>query len=399
MRLDTPRIAARLATLTGAAAALLCGIAGTAAGAPAVPPTGTVLSAGVAGAITDSYIVMLEPEAVPSEELTAKYGGKVTADYPTVRGFHARMTAAQARRLAADPAVRYVEQDAVATPDASWGPDRIDQRALPLSKSYTAGSAANVTVYVIDSGIRTTHREFGGRARDGWDFVDRDARAGDCNGHGTHVAGTIGGATHGVAGDVRLVGVRVLDCKGKGSYSTIMAGIDWVTQHATLPAVANLSLGGTVSKAMDDAVNRAIAKGVTVVAAAGNDNRDACRQSPARTPAAITVGATDRTDTRASFSNYGSCLDLFAPGARIEAASSASDTATKLMSGTSMASPHVTGAAALVLGARPGSTPAQVRDELVGRAVTGAVRSPGAGSPNRFLYTGYLSGRPAVTSR
>jgi len=269
---------------------------------------------------------------------------------------------------------------------------------MPLSKSYTAPSAAGVTAYVLDSGLRTTHQQFGGRASNGADFIDRTVAANnDCKGHGTHVAGTIGGSTYGVAKDVKLVGVRVLDCKGSGPYSAIIAGVDWVTAHAVKPAVANMSLGGTTSKALDDAVNRSIAKGVTYVVAAGNDNRDACAQSPARTPAAITVGATDNTDARASFSNWGSCLDLFAPGARIVSADSTSNTGTKSMSGTSMASPHVAGAAALVLAAHPTWTPAQVRDELAGRASTG-VRNGGKSSPDRLLYTGFLPAAAGVTS-
>jgi subtilisin family serine protease len=192
--------------------------------------------------------------------------------------------------------------------------------------------------------------------------------------------------------------VRVLGCSGSGSYSNIIAGVDWVTKHAHGPSVANLSLGGSISKALDDAVNRSIAAGVTYVVAAGNDNRDACRQSPADAPAAITVGATDDKDKRASFSNYGTCLDLFAPGVRIESASNKSNTATMLMSGTSMASPHTAGAAALVLGAHPAWTPAQVRDELVARATPGAVGSAGKGSPAKLLYTGFLNPQAGATS-
>jgi subtilisin family serine protease len=415
LRIDTRRIAARFALITGTATAMLCSAAGSAAASPAIavtPGTGAVVEA-PAAAIGDSYIVVLRPGSAAaarvtsaSQELTRRYGGSVVDNYlATVRGFHARMTAEQARHLAADPAVQYVEQDAavdlaaVTQRQPTWGLDRIDQRALPLSRSYTASSAAGVTAYVLDTGIRISHREFGGRASNGWDFVGKDGVAEDCGGHGTHVAGTIGGATYGVAKDVKLVGVRVLDCKGSGAYSTIIAGIDWVTTHAKLPAVANMSLGGTTSKALDDAVNRSIAKGVTYAVAAGNDNRDACRQSPADTPAAITVGAADDTDKRASFSNYGTCLDLFAPGVRIQSASSSSDTGSKLMSGTSMASPHVAGAAALVLGAHPAWTPARVRDELVAQADSAKVGSAGKGSPNKLLYTGFLNSPAGATSR
>ncbi len=400
----------KLVTFIGATAALLCATTGSAIAATSpAEPVGTIVNAGVAGATANSYIVVLEPgtsAAGPvSRELTRRYGGQVVDAYGTaVRGFSARMTEPQARRLAADPAVRYVEQDAVVdlaatTGTPAWGLDRIDQRSLPLSRSFAAPSSAGVTAYVLDSGIRITHREFAGRAVHGWDFVDGDAKADDCNGHGTHVAGTIGGSTYGVATDVKLVGVRVLDCKGKGSFSTIIKGIDWVTARAAGPAVANMSLGGNTSKALNDAVHRSIAKGVTYVVAAGNDNRDACRQSPASAAAAITVGATDNTDTRGSFSNFGSCLDIFAPGVRITSASQSSNTATKTMNGTSMASPHVAGAAALVLAAHPQWTPAQVRDELVAQASPGTVRKAGSGSPNRVLFTGSLAGASAARGR
>ncbi|MEU4239318.1 S8 family peptidase [Actinoplanes sp. NPDC026619] len=394
MRIDTGRLTTRFALLMGALVASL-GPTAAAFAQPvtSVTPVGPILAAGSADAIGNSYLVMLKAGAGPAA-LMQRYGGRVADNYPAVHGFHARMTAAQAARLAADPSVRYVEQDATVAPAASrvtWGLDRLDQQTLPLSKSFAAPSAANVTAYVLDGGVRVTHKEFGGRAVNGWDFVDDDAVAQDCSGHGTHVAGTIGGATYGVAKDVKLVAVRVLGCKGSGSYSDIIAGVNWVTEHAQKPAVANMSLGGTTSKALDDAVTRSMASGVVYAVAAGNDHRDACKQSPAHAPAVITVGATDEKDTRASFSNYGSCLDIFAPGARIVSASNGSNTATKTMSGTSMASPHVAGAAALVLGAHPDWTAAQVRDDLVGHASTGLVRNPGAGSPDKLLFTGYLN--------
>ncbi|GIF06094.1 S8 family peptidase [Actinoplanes siamensis] len=394
------RLAVRFAAVASAATAVLCGFTGPvpAAAAPAAPRTGTILEAGAAGAIQDSYIVVLKAGVPVSPRLVTRYGGKVLNSYhATVRGFHARMSQERASRLAADPAVEYVEQDAVigaastTQTGATWGLDRIDQHVRTLDKKYSYRSAGNVTAYVIDTGIRTSHRDFGGRASSGWDFVGDDRTADDCNGHGTHVAGTIGGATYGVAKDVKLVGVKVLGCDGSGSYSDFIAGVDWVTRNAKLPAVANMSIGGPRSKALDDAVDRSIAKGVTYAIAAGNDNENACRFSPSDAGNAITVGAVDSADKRASFSNFGSCVDLFAPGVTIKSAGSTSDTGTSVMSGTSMASPHVAGAAALVLGAHPAWSPQQVRDDLVGHSGTGLIRNRGIGSPNKVLYTGYLN--------
>jgi subtilisin family serine protease len=389
-----------------AARLLLAVVATAAAGAVSSPgPAQARPVVGVpAGAVADSYIVVLKAGSPGAARVTSaslalarRYGGTVRRTYlAAVRGFVVSMPAGAARRLAADPAVDSVEQDRMASLTGTqsnpvWGLDRIDQRALPLSKSYTSGSAATVTAYVLDTGLRTTHAEFGGRAADGWDFVDSDATANDCNGHGTHVAGTIGGATYGVAKDVRLVGVRVLNCSGVGSYSQIIAGVDWVTAHAVKPAVANMSLGGVGSATLDAAVKRSIASGVTYAVAAGNraagsSDTNACDQSPARLPEAITVGATDSADRLASFSKFGSCVDIFAPGARIVSAGRVSDVATISMSGTSMASPHVAGAAALLLGANPALTPTQVRSALVGQATAGVVANRGAGSPNRLLY-------------
>jgi subtilisin family serine protease len=399
------RVARFVLTAGVATAAAVTGLAGSAmAGTPTALPIGTVLRSGPGEAINGSYIVVLKPESTEashvssaSQKLAKRYGGRVRTNYlATVRGFQADMTATEAARLAANPAVQFVEQDAKVTLAATqanpaWGLDRIDQRTLPLSKTYTYGTAAKVTAYVLDTGIQISHSQFEGRAANGWDFIDKDKVANDCNGHGTHVAGTIGGKTYGVAKDVKLVGVRVLDCQGSGSYSAIIAGVDWVTKNAVEPAVANMSLGGSVSSAMNAAVTRSIASGVTYAVAAGNDNRNACNQSPAAAPNAITVAATDSKDTRASFSNYGKCVDVFAPGVQIVSASIKSDTATASMSGTSMASPHVAGAAALVLGAHPSFTPAQVRDSLVVNATTGTVRSAGTGSPNTLLHTGWLN--------
>jgi subtilisin family serine protease len=259
---------------------------------------------------------------------------------------------------------------------------------LPLSKSYTSGTAGNVTAYVLDTGVKINHADFGGRASYGRDFIDNDAVADDCNGHGTHVAGTIGGASYGVAKQVKLVAVRVLNCSGSGSYSQILAGVDWVTKNAVRPAVANMSLGGstTSSKALEDGVRRSIAAGVSYAIAAGNDNKDACAQTPARVAAAITVGAIDSADSRATFSNFGTCVDLFAPGVKIVSTSYKGGTAT--MSGTSMAAPHVAGVVALVLAATPTATPAQVSDVLVRGATPGRIKNAGGGSPNLLLYSG-----------
>ncbi|WP_067508809.1 S8 family peptidase [Actinoplanes sp. TFC3] len=404
-RYDGRRRTVRLALTAGiAAAAAVTGVAGTAfAGTPQALPLGTVRAASV-NAITGSYIVVLKSATaseVPaaSAALAKRYGGQVLTSYSaTVHGFQASMTALEARRLAANPAVDYVEQDATVRladvqtqTDPTWGLDRIDQTSLPLSDSYTYRSAANVTAYVLDTGIRISHKQFGGRASYGRDFIQNDNTAQDCNGHGTHVAGTIGGSTYGVAKDVNLVAVRVLDCDGTGSYAAIIAGIDWVTRNAVKPAVANMSVGGDRSATLNDAVTKSIASGVTYAVAAGNDGKNACSYSPASTSNAITVGATDRSDTRASFSNYGSCLDIFAPGVQITSAGYASDTATAVMSGTSMATPHVTGAAALVAAAHPGWSPAQVTSALLAKATPGKVGSRGTGSVNRLLYTGFLN--------
>jgi subtilisin family serine protease len=368
----------------------------------AAAPSKHVLGSGRPGAIKNRYIVVLKEQAAHKQptskvvrSLSSEYSGKVRHVFShTIHGYSTEMSAADARRLANDPAVQFVEQDAVARADGTqtglntWGIDRIDQRALPLDATYTypTVSASSVRAYVIDSGIRTTHNEFGGRASDGWDFVDNDAVAQDCNGHGTHVAGTIGSISYGVAKDVNLIGVRVLDCNATGTYSNIIAGIDWVTANAVLPAVANVSIGGTLSQALDDAVEQSVASGVTYTVSAGNNNASACTKSPAHATHAITVAASDDTDTRWSSSNYGGCVDLFAPGYSIRSAYHTSNTATARMNGTSAAAPHVAGVAALILAANPSATPAQVTNVVIGNATAGALSDIGTNSPNLLLF-------------
>ncbi len=362
--------------------------------------------------IPDQYIVVLnarlteaEVDAV-SDELTYKHRGRKDHVYKhALKGFSVKLSAKEAEALAADPRVEYVEEDgpvsinATQSP-ATWGIDRIDQRDLPLSNSYTYNATgAGVKAYIIDTGILTSHTQFGGRAIDGHDAVDGSLPALDCHGHGTHVAGTVGGSTYGVAKGVTLVAVRVLDCSGNGTDSGVIAGINWVTgNHAAgQPAVANMSLGGGASQALDDAVNASINDGVTYAIAAGNGDQfgnpqPACNFSPARVTAAITVGSTTSTDARSSFSNYGPCLDIFAPGSSITSAWYTSTTATNTISGTSMATPHVAGVAALYLEGNTSASPATVAAEIVNNSTLNKVTNPLTGSPNRLLYSGFIGG-------
>jgi subtilisin family serine protease len=370
--------------------------------AAAAPAEGTIRNAGGPTAVTDGYLVVLADGAmdggsvpVKARDLATRVGARVGRTYThALRGFEITADEVGARRLAADPSVAYVEQNHriqsqnTQSPAPSWGLDRIDQRNQPLTSRYEyPNTARNVRVYLIDSGIRFSHTDFGGRAVSGFDAVD-GGPADDCQGHGTQVASTAGGSTYGVAKGVTLVAVRVLDCAGTGTTAQILAGIDFVTgdHDPGELAVANMSLAGAGQSVIDNAVNNSFLDGVTYAVAAGNDNAGACNYSPARTPNAITVGATDGNDARAPFSNVGVCLDLFAPGVNIAAGAATSDTATGIASGTSMASAHVAGAAALLLTRNPSWTPRQVRDALVNGATPGVVTNPVTGSPNRLLF-------------
>ncbi|PWR09452.1 peptidase S8/S53 subtilisin kexin sedolisin [Micromonospora acroterricola] len=377
----------------------------------AAEPTGAIRAAGGDTAVADSYIVVFKDTAVSrgtvgdnADRLVGRHGGTVARTYgAALRGFEIRVGAKAAARIAADPAVAYVEQNhtvsiaGTQTNPPSWGLDRIDQRNLPLNSSYTyPNTASNVRAYIIDTGVLYGHNDFGGRAVSGFDAVDGGS-ADDCNGHGTHVAGTVGGSAYGVAKGVQIVGVRVLNCQGSGTNAQVVAGIDWVTANAVKPAVANMSLGGGANSSIDTAVTNSINSGVTYAVAAGNGNtlgvrQNACNYSPARVASAITVGATQNNDAAASFSNFGTCVDILAPGVNITSAWYTGSSATNTISGTSMASPHVAGAAALTLSANPSWSPQQVRDNLVSNSTPNVVTNVGTGTPNQLLYV--VNGTP-----
>jgi subtilisin family serine protease len=383
-------------TLTALVLALSAFTPAFAAGRGGAP----VYAADSATAIAGQYIVVFKAGAGRAQKSAAlesarSNGGEVLFLYDAaLNGFAAKLPAQALNGLVHNPNVEYIEADQVMSIDttqtgATWGLDRIDQRNRPLNGTYIYNATGSgVTAYIIDTGIRITHNEFGGRAAYGWDFVGNDSNASDCNGHGTHVAGTVGGTKYGVAKGVSLKAVRVLNCSGSGSTSGVIAGINWVTSNhpAGAKAVANMSLGGSASSSLDTAISNSIADGVVYAIAAGNSSGNACSYSPARVGAAITVGATTSSDARASYSNYGSCLDVFAPGSSITSAWKNSNTATKTISGTSMATPHVAGVAALYLQGHSG-TPQQVRDAIVNAATQNVVTGAGSGSPNKLLYS------------
>jgi subtilisin family serine protease len=337
----------------------------------------------------DSFVSTL------AQDIISQHGGKLKHVYShALRGFSAELSPEAAEALTDDPRVEAVEEDGVVTAtttqtSATWGLDRIDQRDLPLNSQYTyTPTGAGVHAYIIDTGIRTTHTQFGGRASVAFDAMNDGHNGIDCNGHGTHVSGTVGGSTYGVAKGVTLHAVRVLDCAGSGTDSTVIAGVDWVTANRITPAVANMSLGGGASTALDTAVQNSINAGVTYAIAAGNDyGVDACTESPGRVAAALTVGSSTSTDAKSDFSNIGTCVDLFAPGSSITSSWSTSDTATNTISGTSMATPHVTGVAALYLQNNPSASPATVANQIITTATTNHLTGIGTGSPNRLLYS------------
>ena len=362
--------------------------------------------------IPNQYVVVLKDNVGDVEgealRLARDFGGDRSGGHTynrALKGFSVRMNEQQAQRLADDPRVAFVEEDGVVSIDttqtgATWGLDRIDQRDLPLDGNYTFNATGSgVKAYIIDTGIRATHTQIAGRVISGFTAISDGLGTNDGNGHGTHVSGTVGGSTYGVAKNVTLVAVRVLDSSGSGTNSGVIAGIDFVASdhQAGQPAVANMSLGGGASSAVDTAVANAVADGVTFAVAAGNENQNACNVSPAREPSAITVGSTTTTDARSSFSNFGTCVDIFAPGSSITSSWNTSDTATNTISGTSMATPHVTGVAALFLETNPSASPATVTAAIVNGSTPNKVTGAGTGSPNRLLFSLLGGGGPTPT--
>lgn len=353
------------------------------------------------GIIKNQYIVILNKDAGPSidfaQNIAKQHGAKVLQSYDTVlKGFAIYLpdTAATAfvEAMKKNPQVLSIENDTVMKIDATtqsnpdWGLDRIDQKALPLNSAYSyLQTGSGTTAYIVDTGILSSHQQFSGRVLSGYTAISDGNGTSDCNGHGTHVAGTVGGSTYGVAKNVNLVPIRILGCDGSGASSNVIAGLDWILKNGKKPAVVNMSLGGDASTSLDSAVENLFNNGYVMVVAAGNSNTDACNASPARVSKALTVAATDSTDTRASYSNYGSCVDIFAPGSQINSSWIGSNTATKVLNGTSMATPHVAGVVAEMLQSTPTATPQTISTNLLNQASTNVVKNP-SGSPNRLLY-------------
>lgn len=353
------------------------------------------------GIIKNQYIVILNKDAGPSidfaQNIAKQHGAKVLQSYDTVlKGFAIYLpdTAATAfvEAMKKNPQVLSIENDTVMKIDATtqsnpdWGLDRIDQKALPLNSAYSyLQTGSGTTAYIVDTGILSSHQQFSGRVLSGYTAISDGNGTTDCNGHGTHVAGTVGGSTYGVAKNVNLVPIRILGCDGSGASSNVIAGLDWILKNGKKPAVVNMSLGGDASTSLDSAVENLFNNGYVMVVAAGNSNTDACSASPARVSKALTVAATDSTDTRASYSNYGSCVDIFAPGSQINSSWIGSNTATKVLNGTSMATPHVAGVVAEMLQSTPTATPQTISTNLLNQASTNVVKNP-SGSPNRLLY-------------
>ncbi|EXE50097.1 MULTISPECIES: S8 family peptidase [Acinetobacter] len=353
------------------------------------------------GIIKNQYIVILNKDIGPAKDfaqnIAKQHGGRILQSYDSaLKGFAIYLpdTAGTAfiEAMKKNPQVLSVENDTVVNIDATtqtnpdWGLDRIDQKALPLNSTYSySQTGTGTTAYIVDTGILSTHQEFSGRVLNGYTAISDGNGTTDCNGHGTHVAGTVGGTTYGVAKNVKLVPVRILGCDGSGASSNVIAGLDWILKNGSKPAVVNMSLGGAASSSLDSAVENLYNNGYVMVVAAGNSNTDACTSSPARTSNAITVAATDNTDTRASYSNYGSCVDIFAPGSQINSSWIGSNTATKVLNGTSMATPHVAGVVAELLQSTPTATPQTITSNLLNQATSDVVKNP-SGSPNRLLY-------------
>ncbi|BAP66421.1 MULTISPECIES: S8 family peptidase [Acinetobacter] len=353
------------------------------------------------GIIKNQYIVILNKDAGPSKDfaqnIAKQHAGKVLQSYDTVlKGFAIYLPdtagAAFIEAMKKNPHVLSVESDTIVNIDATtqsnpdWGLDRIDQKALPLNSTYSyLQTGSGTTAYIVDTGILSSHQEFSGRVLSGYTAISDGNGTTDCNGHGTHVAGTVGGTTYGVAKSVNLVPIRILGCDGSGASSNVIAGLDWILKNGKKPAVVNMSLGGATSSSLDSAVENLYNNGYVMVVAAGNSNTDACTSSPARVSKAITVAATDNTDTRASYSNYGSCVDIFAPGSQINSSWIGSNTATKILNGTSMATPHVAGVVAEMLQSTPTASPQTISTNLLNQASSNVVKNP-SGSPNRLLY-------------